>query len=615
MNESLVAVLVLVVIAVVIVTFVVQIWRRFRQPTLRAFWAFGLATAWWCLAYAVEIWVPNEGVKVLSAKAQYIGIVVAPPAWALFAYEYTRQGKRLPHRWLAVAAVVPTLTLVFMWGYPAVRLVWRAHRLLTETAFRTLDATYGPWFWVHVIYSYLALLVGTSYLVRFMRRRQEFYRGQAMSLALAVGLPWVANFLYISDRNPFPGLDLTPFAFGVSVLALMWGFFHYQLFGVVPVARETIIRDSPVGVLVTDLEGRVLDLNPAAARLLRVEHGRILGQRISDAIPHAAQTLDTLLNTEGRQEMRVTLNGGERYLEAHTVVLQDPRGRPLGRVITFHDITEMRKQALELTMARNAAEAANRARSRFLANMSHELRTPLTVIIGYAEMMAEDLAAGDYEALLPSLQRIQSAGQHLLTLISEILDMAKIESGQMTLDLSWFDGDVLFDEVVAAVEPLVTRQGNQFHVERPESVGRLYSDRAKVYQILYHLLSNAAKFTRDGHVTLRVAAEGGSNGAGTLCVEVADTGVGIPPEKMDAIFRPFEQADTSTTRSFSGTGLGLPITRHFCQLLGGTIEVRSAVGKGTVFRVCLPRVVSVPAGEEAPASPSSLIEPQAREQE
>ncbi len=592
MNVSSAAVLVLLFVAVAIVAFVVQIWQRFRQPTLRAFWAFGLATAWWCLTYAVEIWAPNEALKLLSAKAQYIGIAITPPAWALFAYEYTCQGKRLSWRWLASVAIVPSLTLLFVWGYPAVRLVWKTHRIATETPFNTLDLTYGPWFWVHVLYSYLALLVGAYYLLHFMRHRREFYRGQALSLSLAVGTPWFANFLYIFGYNPLPGLDLTPFAFGVSVLALVWGFFRYQLFSVVPVARETIVRNSPMGVLVTDLEERVLDVNPAAARFLRIEEGRIVGQRIADVIPHAVEILEDLLKREGRQEISVTLNGSKRYLETHTVILRDTGGHPLGRVITFHDITEMRKQAHELAKARNEAEAANRARSLFLANMSHELRTPLTVIIGYAEMMAEDIAAGEYDGLLPSLERIQAAGHHLLTTIGEILDMAKIETGQMTLELSWFDGDALLEEVIAAVEPMIAQQGNTFHFECPQPVGRLYSDRAKMYQILYHLLNNAAKFTQNGHVTLRVTIGKDDNGVETVSIEVADTGIGIPPEKLDVIFRPFEQVDSSSTRPFSGTGLGLPLARHFCELIGGSIHVESTVGRGTVFKVYLPRIVS-----------------------
>lgn len=576
-----------------LVTFVVwRVWSRFRQPTLYDFLVFGIGTAWWCAWYAIEILAPSLDMKLFAAKAQYVAITVTPVAWAIFAYDYTRRGQRMP-RWARLLfSFIPSLTLVFVFGYPLLRLVWQDHFLSTEAVVPVLRFRYGPWFWVHVGFSYFCNLFGAYYLVRFMLRQGDLYRGQALTLLLAVAFPWVGNLIYITGTNPFPGLDLTPFAFGASALAMMWGLFRYQLFEVTPVAREAVIRNSPTGVLVLDLEGRLIDINPAGRTLTGLKQDEhVLGQRATDVLPHMREILEQAMQSEATLEWQKTVDGERRYIAVRSSFLREASGRHIGYVIVLHDSTEIRRATLELAAARDAAEAANRAKSTFLANMSHELRTPLTVIIGYTEMLIEDIAAGEYDALEPSLERVQAAGQHLLDVIGEILDMSKIEVGKMEIECRWFNADELVETIVLTVQPLMERQNNTFHWEI-EHLGKMFSDRIKVRQILYNVLSNAAKFTQNGEVVFHAGVEVDEHGNEWAVFHVRDTGVGIPPDKMESIFRPFEQADDSPTRGMAGTGLGLPITRHFCELLGGTIHITSEPKRGTHVSVRLPRVTS-----------------------
>ncbi|MEP6620594.1 MAG: ATP-binding protein [bacterium] len=237
--------------------------------------------------------------------------------------------------------------------------------------------------------------------------------------------------------------------------------------------------------------------------------------------------------------------------------------------------------------ARDAAEAANAAKSNFLANMSHELRTPLNAIIGYSEMVIEEAADANAGAIVPDLEKIRSSGKHLLGLINDVLDLSKIEAGRMELLLETFDLSDLLATVTSTLRPLLAKNGNTLEVELGEDLGSLHSDLTRVRQVLLNLLSNASKFTDHGRILLRASRKMGEEGEEIVFV-VSDSGIGMTPSQIGRLFRPFTQADASTTRKYGGTGLGLTITKHFVTMMGGTIDVTSEAGRGTAFTVHFP---------------------------
>jgi signal transduction histidine kinase/CheY-like chemotaxis protein len=246
------------------------------------------------------------------------------------------------------------------------------------------------------------------------------------------------------------------------------------------------------------------------------------------------------------------------------------------------------ESALQSALAANeVAKQASQAKSAFLANMSHELRTPLNAILGYSEMLAEDAEAAGQADIVPDLQKIQTAGKHLLGLINDVLDLSKIEAGKMRLYLETFAVQTVVDEAVVTARPLLEKNGNRLEVRCPEHIGSIREDVTKVRQVLLNLLSNAAKFTKDGLVTLDVRREVGVAG-NWVFFRVTDTGIGMTPQQTARLFESFGQADAGTTKKYGGTGLGLAITRKLCHLMGGEIEVESAPGRGTTFTVRLP---------------------------
>ena len=228
-------------------------------------------------------------------------------------------------------------------------------------------------------------------------------------------------------------------------------------------------------------------------------------------------------------------------------------------------------------------EMASEHKSAFLASMSHELRTPLNAIIGYSEMLYETAQDEGQDEFLPDLAKIRDAGRHLLGLINDILDLSKIEAGKMDLYLEEVDLAGLIAEVRSIAEPLAAANANRLEMTDAAALGRLYTDRTKLKQSLLNLLSNACKFTREGQVKLEVRASGTE---ASFCI--SDTGIGMTEEQLGRLFQAFSQADVSTTRQYGGTGLGLAITKHFCEMLGGSITVQSTPGQGSTFTITLP---------------------------
>jgi signal transduction histidine kinase len=278
---------------------------------------------------------------------------------------------------------------------------------------------------------------------------------------------------------------------------------------------------------------------------------------------------------ESKVQMRTTellkaRNELERRVEERTIALLEAKNQ-----------AEQAKKIAE--ESQKIAEEANLSKSRFLANMSHELRTPLNAIIGYSEMLQEDATDLNEQDCVSDLQKIQTAGKHLLELINDVLDISKIEAGKMELSIETFDLTTVINEIISTVKPLIATKNNTLKIVMDDNLGEMHTDVTKLHQMLLNLISNAAKFTENGIIRLEVKHD-----SKWMSFCVTDNGIGMTHEQQNKLFNPFTQADSSTTRRYGGTGLGLAITKQFTQMMGGTIWVESEFGIGCSFMISLP---------------------------
>jgi PAS domain S-box-containing protein len=357
---------------------------------------------------------------------------------------------------------------------------------------------------------------------------------------------------------------------------------------------EDLVLNNPVAIVMLDTEHNIVSCNPAFEQLYGYSQAEVTGRNLDELISTATTRSEAVAITQHVLAEGAMRSIGRRRRKDGTQVDVEVQGVPVlveGKLVglmgLYHDITE-------LSRARLAAEEANSAKSQFLANMSHELRTPLNAIIGYSEMLAEEVADIGHTELAPDLEKIRSAGRHLLALINDILDLSKIEAGKTDLYLEDFDVAVMLDDVCTTIRPLVDKNANRL-VVRADKPGTMRADLTKVRQMLLNLLSNACKFTEHGTITLDVERVASPAVPAELFFRVTDSGIGMTPDQMNRLFEAFAQAETSTSKKYGGTGLGLAISRRFARMMGGDVTVASEPKHGSTFTIRLPAQAPEPA--------------------
>lgn len=562
-----------------------------------AFWlilVLGGATLW-SAAGALEFCAANMAGKILWTDVSYVGIVLGPVALFHFAYART-QGRARPPRGLSVAIMaIGALILLSALTNGAHRLHWP--EILPVERDGLLFARYerGPGFWATVAYCYGFMFASSVMLAAHTVRLGSIFRQQAVIIILATLAPWVTSIAYVLRIGPRPELDHTPVGFAITGMLLTWAVARVRLFELVPVAADTLFLRIPDPVLVVDPAGRVVRANDAAfARFppLRSAVGRPLAGVFAHLPGLAAPLAESASGPDGLQ---ACVDGTWWTIASNSLAADGDQRR--GRLVILRDVTAQKrselalldaKRELERTLARADALAreavdANAAKSTFLAQVSHDLRTPLHAILG----MTDTLRAGFLdETQRGEVDTIAAAGDSLLRLINDLLDLSRIEAGRIDLADEPFQIDDVLDPVADLLGPAARRKGLVFaHWVEPGLPGGLRGDIDRVRQILLNLAGNAVKFTERGGVTVAASREGR-----LLRVEVSDTGPGIAPAHLAAIFTPFNRGDPGLARHTEGSGLGLAIARRFAEAMGGSIRVESTLGQGTVFHLELPIV-------------------------
>ena len=596
------AVSILAVAALVLMTTAVITWpRRHIAHWIIPFLGLSIAISIWLVGYAIELSVMGLENKLLWAKIEYIGIVFTPVAWFSFAYQFLNQNTHNLKRITLLLAVLPLITLVLLYTNGRHNLMWTQNVLDESGPFPLLVNSFGGWFWIHSAYSYLLILGGIVLFLRTIKLYPKPYRGQSVALIVAAGAPLVGNVFYLGGFSPIPGFDLTPFGFTVSALVISWGVARHDLFDMIPIARRMVVESLPDGIVLVDMQNRILDVNGAGKELLSADGRDLTGQTLNSLPGDIAQQLAKFESNaeEVDEEIQVNQDGRTRHYSVRIRPFYISGPHPRARIFILRDINRriaaesgIRQRNLELQelfteaqMARETAEHASHAKSDLLAKVSHELRTPLSAIIGYAEMLQEGPYGDLTERQEHYLNRIIENGGYLGEQVEDLLDLSRISSETLEVKLYEFDLEDALTQVISRIQPAADEKNLALQLYlAPDVPKQLMGNSVRFQQILINLSANAIKFTDSGEV--RISVEMAS--AEQWRIKVSDSGRGIPQSELANIFQPFHQIGPTMIRGQSGVGLGLAIVKELVTALGGKIEVESELDKGSTFIVTLP---------------------------
>ena len=546
-----------------------------------------LALSVWSIGYSLEFMGADLATKIFWAKIQYFGIVTLPVGLLMFALVFSGKSAWITTPRLAVLMVIPVATLVLALSNELHQLIWADWSLGTIGDTFVLNLEHGLGFWIYITYTYILLAISTILIFRASARSSGIYRGQMASLLVGIAAPWLGNIISLSGVFPLP-IDLTPFAFMITGLAIAWSVYKHQLLNIAPVGLETVIQSMNDAVFILDTRNNIVDANPASRKALSLTSEEIVGRNVREVFKDQSDLIDLYENAINiREEIAVGTDSQKEFYEISISPLTDHQDKILGRAVILHDISDRKKAENAMMMARDQALEASRVKSQFLARIGHELRTPLGVIRGYADLLKEPAYGALSEQQIKAVNEIIDSTQRVSDMVSELLDEARLAAGAVELEIKPFTPKLLLKDVQEKLSILAQKKGLTLKSTlEPELPDKLHGDPVRINQMITNLTSNSIKFTKEGEVNIRFYLRSKNKWA----MEVSDTGPGIPKEAQKDIFEPFRQADGSIARKYGGTGLGLSIVKHLTNMMDGKIEVKSKVGEGSTFTIILPIV-------------------------
>ena len=527
-----------------------------------------------------ETAAPTVAEKIFWSKLEFSGGLASPVLYFIFVLRFTGKDKLLSRNNILMLFIIPAITYVLVITNDSHELIWSGFSPISEKT-NLMEYFHGIGFWIgYILYSYILLLLSAIYLINFIIRKTKTFRSQALIILTGGMLPWFVSIMYLTGISPVKGLDLTPFSITLSGTLACYAILNFRFLDLVPVARETLVEILPDGIIALDSKNRVQDINKAAISFLGIRGKNIIGYPIDSSGSVVTLLMNAVVEENHVDQIEINSN---HEIKTYSILKRAIRNQPGSRLVIIQDITQAKRAEKELIKAKERAEESDRLKSTFIANMSHEIRTPLNGILGFTELLNMPNLTGkeqhDY------LEIIRKGGNRMLKIINDIIDISKIESGQMQISISRTDIREQTESIYSFFSPEAEAKGIRLICKNTllaeEAI--INTDAFKIYDIQTNLIKNAIKFTPSGSVEF-----GFEKKNNYLEFFVKDTGIGISDKQKEFIFERFRQGNDTLTRNFEGSGLGLSISKAYAEMLGGKIWFESEYGKGSVFHFIIP---------------------------
>ncbi len=549
---------------------IVLMWKRRQAHGAKAIIVLSVATFVWTLGFLLEANSDTLEQQLFFTNIGYIGLMSVPVAWFIFALNYTSDNQLVTGWRIAPLCIIPLVTVALVWSNNWHHLMWFDEHLVTTGPFTVTAKTYGSFLWIAFAYSYILIITGVIILIRRLFVGVPLYKGQAISLIVAASLPLIWNFIYLFNLVPLPRKDLTPVMFAISGIAIALGLMRFQLFTAVPFARKFLIHQLSVGILVFDVRYRLLEVNPAALKIIGMDKN-IIGKGI-EHLPLLSPVLERLFSTgSGRVELPLTVSGDERLYELETVPMYDNQDRQVGWLAILHDITEPRRLEEQLRHSQVLASLG-----QMTAGIAHEVGNPLASIVLYSEAVMNDSSIS--RKTKKDLKVIHNEAKRAGKLMMDLMAYSrKLEPNMRRINVH-----SVIEKVIGMLQYQLNVRNIKIKLDLLNGPLNVKGNGSQLTQVFMNLVLNAEEALKNvgqGNIVVSSSVEDG-----WVKVSIIDDGPGIPKKYLDQIFMPF-----FTTKDIGeGTGLGLSICYGIISAHDGVISAENNERGGATFTVRLP---------------------------
>ncbi len=547
------------------------------------FSALMLAGAFYSFGYTFELASVTIDQLKFWLRVEYIGIPAIPTLWLIFAIQFTGNKKWLSPPFVVLLAGISFATFIIHYTNDLHHWYYAGISIDKSGPFPVAMLTKGPWYWVHIAYSNLAILVGNLLFIDMYLNSTLLYKKQAMVMLIGSLGPWLGHLIYVFGLSPY-SLDTSPMVMVLAGIIYSWGMFHYHILDLVPIAAESVFQSLAEGVIIIDRKKRVINYNPSIQKISHQLNPESIGKNITRDFNELSRKLKPLIS--GKSDFTIltfTFENEIHTFQVNVSPVLDKRKRSNGWIMIFNDVTQMQKIEEALHESEKRYESLNATKDKFFKIISHDLKNPFHQLLGLTDVLTKDLPNVSKEELMRIIEMIHNSAETGNKLLENLL----IWSNAQTDKIEFNPVPFLLKEMIDQVLQITRGMADQKNIQLESSVMNgimIFADRNMLELILRNLVTNALKFTYRNGTVIISAKKGNEN----IIISVKDNGTGIPKDKLDNLFKIEKIYSTAGTEKEKGTGLGLMLCKEFVEKNNGKIWVASEEGKGSEFFISLP---------------------------